>query len=126
MMCQIPFVLLKLHQIHSIGFVHGDIRDVNLLYTEDNAHNIIDVDFANFENAEYVSGFLNSGRERHPEAEANQPMKKAHDRYSLNYLITKSSLLDITTSQRDILDKMINFPELELDVIASELDQSSQ
>lgn len=120
---QVTALLQKIHQLHSLGFVHGDIRYINLIFTEDNAY-ILDLDMAAVENEHYRSGYNSDIKERHPEAMAEQPMKKSHDRYSLHFIITRSHLLHLSLVQKDIVEKLLSCEQIGLDAIELELEKS--
>eukprot|EP00474_Spongospora_subterranea_P006250 CRZ06708.1 hypothetical protein [Spongospora subterranea] len=75
-------VIQRLHRLHRLCFVHGDIRKANLLL---DAGYIIDFDFARpiEECPVYPDGFNSLISERHPGARPKFPMELEHDSYSL-------------------------------------------
>lgn len=74
---------------------------------------IIDLDFASLEDKCYLKGYSDDYTvcERHPEAQANRPMKKIHDRYSLCYIM------------EFFFDFAIEAENIPLDLIASKIEK---
>lgn len=97
-------ILLKLHRL---GYVHGDIRDANVIFGNENAW-IIDFDICDKENALYPVDYNhNNISERHSGARAQLPMKKDHDIYSLIQLIKTSSVgLGVHGNLSEIIDQL--------------------
>lgn len=82
---QIAIMIENLYNIHSKGYVHGDIRIENLLYSYDGKEAyILDCDFANKENSIYPLVYNSDVFGRHMNAKPSQTMIKTHDRYSLH------------------------------------------
>ena len=114
-------VIKKLDKLHCKGFVHGDIRSLNLLFCTDNKAYIIDLDFAAKEGTRYKSSYNSRVEGRHSSAGPDLPMKKAHDRYSLHYVITKY-MMTLTQAQKGIINKLLE-TEVKLEEIVSELGE---
>ena len=65
------------------GFVHGDIRCHNIIFSKDTSH-LIDFDLAKDDGVgKYPGGYNSSFPERHQHALEYQLMKKEHDRFYL-------------------------------------------
>ena len=91
---QYAHILQQLHKIHEIGYVHSDIRDINIVFSKcsDEAW-IIDFDIAGTEGSIYPDNYNHSEIfERHDSARAGKPRKKVHDRYALSVLMKKDKL----------------------------------
>ena len=71
-----------LHKLHSRGFVHGDIRVENMVFTTNTSY-LIDFDMVQQEGACYPLGYTYHEDLKHPEAQENRPTRKVHDRFSL-------------------------------------------
>ena len=67
--------------------VHGDIREANIVFTEDSSH-LIDFDLARMENDTYPNGYVGFP-ERHENAIPGGKMLKIHDKHALFKIITK-------------------------------------
>ena len=119
---QVITLIRKLYNLHSLGFVHGDIRYANVIFMEDNAY-ILDLDMAALENEPYSDTYNPNLKERHHDACENQPMKKSHDRYSLHFIITKCHLLHLSSVQEGIVQKLI-CDDVSLDTIALDLESA--
>lgn len=71
------------------GFVHGDIRCHNIIFSKDTSH-LIDFDLAKEDGVgKYPGGYNSSFPERHQHALEYQLMKKEHDRFSLAKIMEK-------------------------------------
>ena len=125
--CQFAEILKALHKIHQAGYVHGDMRKVNLLFgeTKDEAW-IIDFDFAGIEGSCYPEDY-NPGHlgyceieERHTTAGPGLPRMKEHDRYALHVIMTKIS---VASRYTNIVDKLL-VSQNDLLSIAEEIEQS--
>ena len=79
-----------LHKVHEQGFVHGDVRLSNIIFSGDTSY-LIDYDLARKEDK--VEGLYPAGYnripQRHPDAKAHLPMRKVHDRFSLAKIMKK-------------------------------------
>ena len=124
---QFAEILKALHKIHQAGYVHGDMRDVNLLFgeTKDEAW-IIDFDHAGIEGSCYPEDY-NPGHlvyyeieERHTTARPRLPRMKEHDRYALHVIMTKIS---VASRYTNIVDKLL-VSQNDLLSIAEEIEQS--
>ena len=71
------------------GYVHGDIRLINIVFNEGRSY-LIDFDLARAEGDSYPSGYQ-PFPVRHPEAVEEWVMKKQHDRWSLGELIRRTA-----------------------------------
>lgn len=87
---QVKKLLEQIQALHKLGYVHGDIRIENLLYSYDGEEAyILDFDFANPQDTQYPVQFNHDIEERNVRARAGQLMKKHHDRFSLYYCFMK-------------------------------------
>ena len=102
--------------MHRHGFVHGDIRLANMVFTEDGTSHLIDFDFVGKHGmSDYFDHFNYQLDERHPEAFPGRKMKMEHDRHSLAYVIEKqceslstlSNLLDQLKDTTTALEHII-------------------
>ncbi|MCW5672722.1 MAG: phosphotransferase [Hydrogenophaga sp.] len=97
-----------LRVLHNAGIVHGDIRIANILYYGDNQAALIDFDFAGRAGIDSYPLTMASIPERHPEARGGELMQKAHDIYSMWFVV--SVLCDTasaTAEDRQSLAKLI-------------------
>ena len=124
---QFAEILKALHKIHQAGYVHGDMRNVNLLFGETkNEAWIIDFDHAGIEGScypeDYNPGHLgyNEIEERHTTAGPRLPRMKEHDRYALHVIMTKNSM---ASHYIHIVDKRL-VSQNNLLTIAEEIEQS--
>lgn len=117
---QLVAAIKALDCFHAIDFVHGDIREINMIVCEDKVF-FIDVDLAKKEGEDYPSVYNHADIvERHKNAIANGEMKKIHDRYALYQIISKANLLipcledllDITKSLQSIATSVSKAKEL--------------
>lgn len=79
----------QLYKIHSMGIVHGDIRNANIVFDDADCSYIIDYDLARMENDVYPSGYVTSHTERHHSARPGEAMRKIHDKHALFQIICK-------------------------------------
>ena len=90
---QYASLLRQLHQIHDKGYVHSDIRDINIVFGNGDEAWIIDFDLAGFEGTKYPSDYNHRNiQERHKYARAGNPRKNVHDRYALSVLMRRDKL----------------------------------
>ena len=81
---QFAGVIKALHKVHEEGYVHGDIRCENMIFSKtSDASYLIDFDLARPERHGFYPDGYNHLSMRHVDACASQPMKKEHDRFSL-------------------------------------------
>ena len=111
-----------LHKVHELGFVHGDIRLANIVFsTEDDKSYLIDFDLAREEGkGRYPEGYNNLSM-RHKGACARQYMKKEHDRFSLAEVM-KEAVIPATEDDRkraQQIFKKVNDLKVSLQTIAS-------
>jgi hypothetical protein len=85
-LCQFAFIMKDLNRLHLKGYVHGDIRKENLLFSDNYAW-MIDFDLTQLEDTLYPSNYNSSIEERHRDARVSRPMKKSHDLYALSIII---------------------------------------
>ena len=125
--CQFAEILKALHKIHQAGYVHGDMRNVNLLFGETkNEAWIIDFDHAGIEGSCYPEDY-NPGdlgfyeiEERHTTAGPSLPRMKEHDRYALHVIITKIS---VASNYTNVVDKLL-VSQNDLLSIAREIEET--
>lgn len=112
-------VLSMLHQVHEAGYVHGDIRDANMVFRGDTSF-LIDFDLAREEGQKYPFEYrYDSFLMRHRDARPFNEMKKAHDRHSLCSIMKKYR--PQTRSTMDIISRVDSGESLKK--LADELDQ---
>lgn len=82
---------VKLKAIHDENYVHGDIRNANIIFGEANESYIIDFDFARKVDKSqwYFETYNGNLDERHQEAKPWRKMDKSHDIFSLKKVIKK-------------------------------------
>lgn len=122
---QFAGVTKMLHKVHEQGFVHGDVRLSNIIFSGDTSY-LIDYDLARKEDK--VEGLYPAGYnripERHPDAKAHLLMRKVHDRFSLAQIMKKyvTHYVDRNNSAQAnaIIEKMKDCQN-PLDSIADEL-----
>ena len=91
-----------LQKVHKLGFVHGDVRRENMVFTTNGTSSyLIDFDLAQKEEEGYYPLEYNTtGIPRHPDATPGKPMKKEHDRYALAEVISKQFVLNAQQQQQ--------------------------
>ena len=98
------FFTHTLQKIHVQKYVHGDIRQDNLVFNEDGINSwIIDFDMA-AKNGKYCKGYtsIHTIEERHPGAIQGSKMKIQHDCHSLRKTVdTKKKFDDIISAIKD-------------------------
>lgn len=96
-------ILLELHQKN---YVHGDVREANIIFGSDTAW-IIDFDICDEMNALYPKDYNHMGIQvRHPDACANREMKKEHDVYSLIVIIANVLNCEVKGNLVDIISQL--------------------
>lgn len=80
-------IMSTLHQLHTLGYVHGDVRPANLVFTESEGY-LIDYDLARKEGTPYPESYQRIESYRRIDAVATRKMKKIHDRFSLAKVIS--------------------------------------
>lgn len=90
---QLQSVVEQLMRLHMDGYVHGDVRLPNMLFTEDACEPfgyLIDFDFCRKADADtpmYLPSYNTQGiPERHRDAMANMPMRIEHDVHSMIWI----------------------------------------
>lgn len=95
----------QLCKIHNESMVHGDIRDVNIVFDGTGSSHIIDFDLAKKENDIYPAGYVTTHFERHQEARPGKRMLKIHDKHALFCIICryfpKKSTLNLVQKEID-------------------------
>ena len=100
-------VATALQKLHDAGYVHADVREANILFTDDGAK-LIDFDITDKIGEPYPIGYTTSFVERHPQATDQGTRQIVHDRHSFIVLI-KNTLRDtLTDAQREFLDEQID------------------
>ena len=81
-------VLKCLEKLHDSGYVHGDVRIENIVFTSDGSF-LIDFDLARKENLQscYPIGYSTTFDVRHPSAKPHRLLNKEHDVYSIKKVI---------------------------------------
>ena len=88
---QFTGVMKMLQTLHTAGYVHGDVRMKNIVFTKDSSW-LIDFDLAKKEGNFYPLRYNFFAEMRHPNAKRLLMMRKIHDRYAL-YLVMKSVIV---------------------------------
>ena len=88
---QFASIMQDLHILHGAGYVHGDLRKENLVFSvEDNKGWMIDFDLAGKVDTYYPATYNHMNiEERHQHAKAGYPRQKKHDTYALSVIIKK-------------------------------------
>lgn len=111
---QFAGVTRMLHKVHQEGFVHGDVRLQNIVFSSSESY-LIDFDPAKREKSMYPEGYLTC-TERHKDALAYAPVYKVHDRHSLSQVIT-----DILVESNTSIINMLQDMQQPFDYIASQV-----
>jgi hypothetical protein len=82
---QFKGALTTLKVLHEAGFVHGDIRLANIIFTLDNSY-LIDFDLSRKAGSIYPIGYAVLG-ERHKDARSGTVMLPEHDRHSMSKIM---------------------------------------
>ena len=92
-----------LDKLHNEGYVHSDVRLVNMVFPDDGESKLIDFELAKSVGMPYPTGYSNALPERHAEAEGNMPRKVIHDKYSFIHIVLSKVFL--TPRQKEFLEK---------------------
>lgn len=85
---QFKNIFMALDSLHKSNFVHGDVRLENMVFTDDiKTGYLIDYDFSGKEGELYPKNYNGSLEGRHNFAQAEKPMSKKHDRFSLAFCV---------------------------------------
>jgi hypothetical protein len=88
---QFVAIAMQLLQMRKLGFVHGDVRESNIIFDDQgNRANLIDYDMCRCEGSKYISTFncnIDDGA-RHPDAIAGGRMEYVHDTFALASIMT--------------------------------------
>ena len=79
-------VVQMLSEMHRCGFVHGDVRLDNIVFSDDRSH-LIDFDFVGWNIKTRYHDYNSKLCERHQMAVGGNKMKFEHDRFSLAKII---------------------------------------
>ncbi|OQR88614.1 Crinkler (CRN) family protein [Thraustotheca clavata] len=81
---------LRPQSTHNQSFVHGDLREVNIMWDTDNSRVVlIDFDWPGIHNESTYPEFMNSNIQWPPGARTNQKLLMEHDVYWVNKLFEK-------------------------------------
>jgi len=100
-------IIEQLQELHKIGYVHGDIRGFNVLFSENGEGGLIDFDFSGTPDNTYPDGYrqaLNDGFRKgdgNAESEDNR-LAFSHDWYALGQLMF--SVHDIEVPSNSTMD----------------------
>lgn len=100
-------IMETLDKLHDNGYVHSDVRELNLLFPFHNTitAKLIDFDLMDLIGTRYPKGY-NHLEERHAEAKAGNGRKTLHDRYSLVHILQKEDFYhELSSSQKKILEQ---------------------
>jgi hypothetical protein len=90
---------LQLRSLHRMGYVHGDVRESNIVFSDGgNDARLIDFDFCRKQEDRpvYVSNFntdIDDGK-RHPHADSGSPLQFTHDWFALHAVMLLYSPAD--------------------------------
>ena len=79
-------VVQMLAKLHDRGYVHGDVRLQNIVFTKKDSV-LIDFDLAKKEGETYPSGYNCEFEGTHPDTTLHGEMLKSHDIHSVLYLM---------------------------------------
>ena len=88
-LCNFINLLTELKYMHNEGIVHGDIRESNIIFSQDGNSSLIDFDYSGPETKVYPFGFnldIEDGV-RHAKAKQFLPLSKEHDIYSIAHIM---------------------------------------
>ncbi len=106
-----------LKKVHERGYVHGDVRRSNIIFTADGTSHLINFDLVNMSGSDYPQSYKNClSRGRHSDALPSEPMEKEHDVHSMKYIMSirfpkKKSDIDSCDNTIDQLLTMIEKQE---------------
>ena len=92
---QAIMLLETLKLLHSLGYVHSDVRKNNILFDDakDEAY-LIDFDLCDKEDVNYPEVYNHASiSERHKDASADKPRKKIHDVFSILKILQEAGFL---------------------------------
>ena len=115
-------VVKVLAKMHKLGFVHGDVRRMNMVFCDDdNDSHLIDFDFVGRVSVDVYPSMYNSTlRVRHPSAKAHHRMEYIHDRYSLNKILESMPIHKDFEREKEGIIQMLD-TSCPLDQVAEEL-----
>ena len=91
-------IMEALDKLHHQGYVHSDVRLVNMIFPESGKGKLIDFDLTDKIGTRYPGGYRYFS-ERHETAMPFQPRCIIHDRHSLIYIILHNAKLAEDESQ---------------------------
>ena len=101
-------VVKTLFEMHTHGFVHGDIRVENIVFTKDSGY-LIDFDFVGHHGkTRYPQGYNIDVPGRHEGAFAGALMMFVHDRFSLSKIMEECMHSKHTAKVTQITEKLNN------------------
>ena len=106
--------------MHSRGYVHGDVRLANIVFSKENSY-LIDFDFVGrHKQTRYSGGYNSNLPERHEQAVTGNLMMYEHDRISLSYIINETCATSLANKR--YISTMLTDPSKKLEDIAKVLD----
>lgn len=109
-----------LYKLHEEGYVHGDVRPKNIVFTDKDSF-LIDFDLARKQGEVYPVGFRHFRDIRHPHARENRTMEKEHDRYSLQRIMEKFFPTPVLDEVAQSIICKVEDLSISLDIIEVEL-----
>jgi serine/threonine protein kinase len=100
-------ILEQVSFLHKDKFVHGDIRESNIVFAGNDVATLIDFDLSRKAGQPYVSNFnvdINDGK-RHESAQPFQPMNYVHDYFALAEVMKLYESKDDTTNWQALIRK---------------------
>jgi len=94
-------IMEALDQLHYKCLVHSDVRNENLVYSEDSK--LIYFDLCDYVDVPYPETYNCSGIDAcHPFAVSEEPRKIIHDQYAILYVIKESDLIFTAYQLKDL------------------------
>ena len=118
---QFAGVTHMLHKVHEKGYVHGDIRLENIVFSSNGSH-LIDFDLAKNEGRLYPEGYCWYQDIRHNRARQHLEMKREHDRYSLGKSMQEVKCTDCNKQRASSIIQRVTSQE-SLGIIANDLEK---
>lgn len=110
---QFAEVCKQLERVHAAGWVHGDLRAENFVFSPDGSSAwVIDFDLAGEVGTKYPRGFYSGLGCRHPDAIRDKPREVTHDRFALEYLFGLWFKGDMEEESYQQVEQQLTQPEV--------------
>jgi hypothetical protein len=106
-------ILEQVSCLHKDNFVHGDIRESNIVFSGNDDATLIDFDLSRKAGQPYVSNFnvdIKDGK-RHESAQRFQRMNYAHDYFALAEVMKLYESQDHTTNWQDVIRQTVEMKQ---------------